>query len=80
MIATWTVIGVYDEGESFAERIETECPYEAMQIVSRKYCVNEGGHDLQIIGVIQTASDLIPACDDERGSAAYACDLAGVTP
>jgi hypothetical protein len=68
----YTVIGVYDDGQTFADHVKAWNAEEAMRLVSK---ASDAIHDLQIVGAIEGEHRLIAPC--ESGNAAYAADLIG---
>lgn len=68
---TYTVLGVYDNGQVFSDLTKASSAFEAMQQVSKNLVeVTE----LSIIGTIEGEHRITTPCED-NGMAAYACDL-----
>ena len=66
---TYTVIGVYADGQIYCTDAEGRDAHEAMRAVAR-----DGSDDLEILGAIEGAHTLIAACED-AGASAHAADL-----
>ena len=67
----FTVIGIYDDGETFAEHTSAFTPLDAMRRVAAEVQHNA---ELTIVGAVEGNVILTPPCADS-GRAAYACDL-----
>lgn len=70
---TFTIIGVWDNGQVWIEPAKGADAYEAMKAATRNLVEKD---ELSIVGAIEGEHTLITPGDD-NGMAAYACDLAG---
>lgn len=68
---TYTVIGLYDNGQAYASHFEAEDPNDAMRAAADD---TSGDDELQILGAIVGAHDMTAACNNS-GNAACASDL-----
>lgn len=71
---TYTVIGLYEDGQTFATHTEASDAWQAMAIEA-KAALASGNVSLEILGAIEGTHELTPACDDS-GMAAMAENMA----
>jgi hypothetical protein len=68
----YTVIGLHENGETFAEQEPASDPHAAIREVAKR----KSYADAEILGAIVGAGAFTAACEDS-GHAAHVCDLSG---
>lgn len=70
---TYTVIGLYGDGQTYADHFQAADPHEAMRLAAVALSPDD---DLDILGAIEGEHQLTAACEDS-GHCADARDLLG---
>jgi hypothetical protein len=69
-MAIYTVIGLHENGEVFAEQETASDPHAAIAAVAKR----KSYADAEILGAIETTAPMTCACED-AGKSAHVCDL-----